>query len=88
MFALKKWRHYLYGVTFDVFTDHKSLKYLFSQKELNLRQKRWVKFLQDYDYTVNYYPGKANVVADALNRTIKIARLMVKELDLLHSVEE
>ncbi|XP_071914143.1 uncharacterized protein [Coffea arabica] len=49
VFALKKWRHYLYGVTFEVFTDHKSFKYLFSQKELNLRQRRWVEFLEDYD---------------------------------------
>ena len=88
VFALKKWRHYLYGVTFEVFTDHKSLKYLFSQKELNLRQRRWVEFLQDYDCSVNYTPGKANVVADALSRKVKIAHLMVKELDLLQSVEE
>ena len=58
VFALKKWRHYLYEVSFEVFTDHKSLKYLFSQKELNLRQRRWVKFLQDYDYTINYHPEK------------------------------
>ena len=75
-------------MTFEIFTDHKSLKYLFSQKELNLRQRRWVEFLQDYDCTVNYHSGKANVVADALSRTVKIARLMVKELDLLHSVKE
>ena len=76
VFALKKWRHYLYGVTFKIFTNHKSLKYLFSQKELNLRQKRWVEFLQDYDCTMNYHPEKANVVADALSRKIKLARLM------------
>nr|XP_027109267.1 uncharacterized protein LOC113729140 [Coffea arabica] len=64
IFALNKSRHYLYGVTFEVFTDHKSLKYLFSQKELNLRQRRWVEFLKDYDSSINYHPGKANVVAD------------------------
>nr|XP_027124227.1 uncharacterized protein LOC113740914 [Coffea arabica] len=63
VFALKKWRHYLYGVTFEVYSDHKSLKYLFSQKELNMRQRRWMEFLEDYDYTINYHPGKANVVA-------------------------
>ena len=66
VFALKKWRHYLYGVTFEVYNDHKRLKYLFSQKELNLRQRRWMEFLEDYDCTINYHPGKANVVADAL----------------------
>ena len=79
VFALKKWKHYLYEVTFEVYTDHKSLKYLFSQKEMNLRQRRWMKFLENYDYTINYHPGKANVVTDALNRNVQIARLMIKE---------
>ena len=88
VFALKKWRHYLYGVTFKVFTDHKSLKYLFSQKELNMRQRRWVEFLQDYDCTVNYHPGKANVVANALSRKVKLAGLMIKEMSLLHIASE
>ena len=88
VFALKKWRHYLYGVTFEVFTDHKSLKYLFSQKELNMRQRRWVEFLQDYDCTVNYHPGKANVVADVLSRKVKLAGLMIKEMKLLHIASE
>ena len=88
VFALKKWRHYLYGVTFEVYTDHKSLKYLFSQKELNLRQRRWVEFLEDYDCTINYHPGKANVVADALSRQVQIAGLMVKEWNLLEEVSE
>ena len=83
IFALKKWRHYLYGVTFEVFTDHKSLKYLFSQKELNLRQRRWVEFLEDYDCSINYHPGKANVVADALSRRAQVAGLMVREWDML-----
>ena len=88
VFVLKKWRHYLYGITFEVFTDHKSLKYLLFQKELNLRQMRWVKFLQDYDFTVNYHPGKANVVADALSQTAKIFHLMVREMSLLHIASE
>ncbi|XP_071939216.1 uncharacterized protein [Coffea arabica] len=83
IFALKKWRHYLYGVTFEVFTDHKSLKYLFSQKELNLRQRRWVEFLEDYDCSINYHPEKANVVADALSRRTQVAGLMVREWDML-----
>ena len=68
VFALKIWRHYLYGETFQIFTDHKSLKYLMSQKDLNMRQKRWVELLKEYDCTLEYHPGKANIVADALSR--------------------
>ncbi|KAL0405617.1 UNVERIFIED_CONTAM: Transposon Tf2-11 polyprotein [Sesamum latifolium] len=66
--ALKIWRQYLYGETFQIFTDHKSLKYITTQKELNLRQRRWIELLKDYDCTIDYHPGKANVVADALSR--------------------
>ncbi|KAL0313313.1 UNVERIFIED_CONTAM: Transposon Tf2-11 polyprotein [Sesamum radiatum] len=66
--ALKIWRYYLYGETFQIFTDHKSLKYITTQKELNLRQRRWIELLKDYDCTIDYHPGKANVVADALSR--------------------
>ncbi|CAL9024931.1 unnamed protein product, partial [Prunus brigantina] len=68
VFALKIWRHYLYGETCQIFTDHKSLKYLFTQKELNLRQRRWLELIKDYDCTIEHHPGKANVVADALSR--------------------
>ena len=68
VFALKSWRHYLYGVQFELFTDHQSLKYLFSQKELNQRQRRWIEFIKDYEFAIQYHPGKANVVADALSR--------------------
>ena len=68
IFALKIWRHYLYGEACEVFTDHKSLKYIFTQKELNMRQRRWLELLKDYDLTISYHPGKANVVADALSR--------------------
>ena len=56
VFALKIWRHFLYGERFEIFTDHKSLKYIFDQKELNLRQQRWMKLLKDYDYTKLYHP--------------------------------
>ncbi|WMV54594.1 hypothetical protein MTR67_047979, partial [Solanum verrucosum] len=66
VFAFKIWRHYLYGVHVDVFIDHKSLQYVFSQKDLNLRQRRWLELLKDYDMSVLYHPGKANVVIDAL----------------------
>ncbi|KAL0308948.1 UNVERIFIED_CONTAM: Transposon Ty3-G Gag-Pol polyprotein [Sesamum radiatum] len=66
--ALKIWRHYLFGEEFQIFTDHKSLKYILTQKELNLRQRRWIKLLKDYDCTIDYHPRKANVVADALSR--------------------
>ena len=68
VFALKVWRHYLYGAQFEVFTDHKSLKYIFTQQDLNLRQRRWLEFIKDYDFSIAYHPGKANVVADALSR--------------------
>nr|XP_025607842.1 uncharacterized protein LOC112701278 [Arachis hypogaea] len=68
VFTLKTWMHHLYGVGFQVFSDHKSLKYLFGQKELNMRQRRWMEFLKDYDFVLNYHPGKANLVADALSR--------------------
>ena len=78
VFALKIWRHYLYGETFQIFTDHKSLKYLLSQKELNMRQRRWLELLKDYDCTIEYHPGKANVVADALSRKVsgRVANLL------------
>jgi len=68
VFALKIWWHYLYGGKFEFFSDHKSLKYLFDQKELNMRQRRWMEFLKDYDFELHYHPGKANVVVDALSK--------------------
>nr|AAP73852.1 putative gag-pol polyprotein [Oryza sativa Japonica Group] len=66
--ALKIWRHYLIGNHCDIYTDHKSLKYIFTQSDLNLRQRRWLELIKDYDLEVHYHPGKANVVADALSR--------------------
>ncbi|GKC99222.1 putative reverse transcriptase domain-containing protein [Tanacetum coccineum] len=68
IFALRLWRHYLYGKKCIVYTDHKSLQYILNQKELNMRQRRWIKLLSDYDCEMRYHPGKANVVADALSR--------------------
>ncbi|GJU56845.1 putative reverse transcriptase domain-containing protein [Tanacetum coccineum] len=68
VFALKMWRHYLYETRCTVFTDHKSLQHILNQKELNMRQRRWLELLSDYDCDIRYHPGKANVVADALSR--------------------
>ncbi|WMV45901.1 hypothetical protein MTR67_039286 [Solanum verrucosum] len=68
VFDLKIWRHYLYGVKCEVFTDHRSLHHVFTQMDLNLRQRRWMELLKDYDVTIQYLQGKANVVADALSR--------------------
>ncbi|TYK01903.1 putative gag-pol polyprotein [Cucumis melo var. makuwa] len=76
VFALKIWRHYLYGEKIQIFTDHKSLKYFFTQKELNMRQRRWLELVKDYDCEILYHPGKANMVADALSR--KLAQLTVQ----------
>jgi hypothetical protein len=66
--ALKIWRHYMIGNKCQIFTDHKSLKYIFTQKDLNLRQRRWLELIKGYDLDIQYHPGKANVVADALSR--------------------
>jgi hypothetical protein len=66
--ALKIWRHYMIGNKCKIFTDHKSLKYIFTQKELNLRQIRWLDLIKDYELEIQYHPGKANVVVDALSR--------------------
>ncbi|KAA3484283.1 DNA/RNA polymerases superfamily protein [Gossypium australe] len=68
MFALKIWRHHMFGEKFHIFTDHKSLKYLMSQKDLNLSQHWWLELVKDYDLVIDYHLGKANVVADALSR--------------------
>ena len=68
VFALKIWRHYLYSVTCEIYTDHKSLKYIFQQRDLNLGKRRWMELLKDYDFSILYHPKKANVVADALSR--------------------
>jgi len=66
--ALKIWRHYLIGIPYNIYTDHKSLKYIFTQANLNMRQRRWLELAKDYDLEVHYHPGKANVVADTLSR--------------------
>jgi len=69
--ALKLWRHYLLGNSCNIYTDHQSLKYIFTQAELNMRQRRWLELIKDYKLEVHYHPGKANVVADALSRKVQ-----------------
>ncbi|KAL0541655.1 hypothetical protein IC582_021709 [Cucumis melo] len=88
VFALKIWRHYLYGEKIQIFTDHKSLKYFFTQKELNMRQQRWLELVKDYDCEILYHPGKANVVADALSRKVShSAALITRQAPLLRDLE-
>ena len=88
VFALKIWRHYLYGKEFEVYSDHKSLKYIFTQRDLNMRKHRWMEFLEDYDFTLHYHPGKANVVADALSRKSRgaLASIASREWRMLETV--
>ncbi|KAL0554438.1 hypothetical protein IC582_008359 [Cucumis melo] len=88
VFALKIWRHYLYGEKIQIFTDHKSLKYFFTQKELNMRQRRWLELVKDYDCEILYHPGKANVVADALSRKVShSAALIIRQAPLHRDLE-
>ena len=68
VFFVKIWRNYLYSEQFKVFSDHKSLKYIFTHLDLNKRKHRWIEYPKDYDFALHYYPGKANKMADALSR--------------------
>ena len=88
VFALNIWRHYLYGEQFEVFSDHKSLKYIFTQRDLNMRQREWMEFLEDYNLTLHYHHGKANVVADALSRKSQgaLANIASREWQMLETV--
>ncbi|GJS49794.1 reverse transcriptase domain-containing protein [Tanacetum coccineum] len=83
VFALKIWRHYLYGTKSVIYTDHKSLQHIFSQKELNMRQRRWIELFSDYDYEIRYHPGKANVVADALSRKERVKPKRVRAMNMI-----
>ncbi|GJT49449.1 putative reverse transcriptase domain-containing protein [Tanacetum coccineum] len=80
VFSLKLWRHYLYGTKCTLFTDHKSLQHILNQKELNMRQRRWLELLSDYDCEIHYHPGKVNVVVDALSRKEQEPPLRVRAL--------
>ncbi|WVZ93611.1 hypothetical protein U9M48_039577 [Paspalum notatum var. saurae] len=96
VYALKIWRHYLLGNTCHIYTDHKSLKYILTQPELNMRQRRWLELIKDYDLEIHYHPGKANVVADALSHrahcnVIEVrptARMICCEIDAIEMATE
>lgn len=89
VFVLQIWRHYLYGSRFEVFSGHKSLKYLLDRKELNMRQHRWLEFLKDYDFGLNYHPDKANVVDDALSRkSLHMSAMMVREIEMIQQFRD
>ncbi|GJW00168.1 retrotransposon protein, putative, ty3-gypsy subclass [Tanacetum coccineum] len=83
VFALKIRRHYLYGIKSVIYTDHKSLQHIFSQNELNMRQRHWIKLFSDYDYKIRYHPDKANVVADALSRKERVKPKRVRAMNML-----
>ncbi|XP_073022767.1 uncharacterized protein [Primulina eburnea] len=83
IFALKIWRHYLYGTSFTIYTDHKSLRFLFTQTELNMRQRRWLDLPKDYDCEIEYHPGRANLTADALNRKVSCTAEDVSRLSAM-----
>nr|GEV26967.1 putative reverse transcriptase domain-containing protein [Tanacetum cinerariifolium] len=83
VFALKIWRHYLYRTKSVIYMDNKSLQHIFSQKELNMRQHRWIEFFSDYDFEIRYHPGKANVVADALSRKEKVKPMRVRVINMI-----
>ncbi|GJY81353.1 putative reverse transcriptase domain-containing protein [Tanacetum coccineum] len=86
VFALKIWRHYLYGTKSVIYTDHQSLQYIFDQKDLNMRQRRWIELLSDYECEIKYHPGKANVVADALSRKERLKPRRVRAMSItIHS---
>jgi hypothetical protein len=78
--ALKIWRHYLMGKRCELYTDHKSLKCIFTQLSQNLRQRRWLELIKDYDLGINYHPRKANVVADALSQRSHVSQLVVDSM--------
>ncbi|GKA20839.1 putative reverse transcriptase domain-containing protein, partial [Tanacetum coccineum] len=83
VFPLKIWRHYLYGTKSVIYTDHKSLQHIFSQKELNMRHRRWIELFSDYVYKIRYHPGKANMVDDALSRKERVKPKSVRAMNMI-----
>ncbi|GJV39048.1 putative reverse transcriptase domain-containing protein [Tanacetum coccineum] len=91
VFALKTWRHYLYGTKSVIYTDHKSLQHICDQKELNMRQQRWIEFFSDFDSEIRYHPRKANVVDDALSEASNVENVtteMLRGMDQLMERKE
>ena len=90
VFSLKIWHYYLYGEQFEVFSDHKSLKYIFTEWDLNTRQRRWMEYLENYDFTLHYHLGKANVVANALSWKSRgvLASAVSREWQMLETIEQ
>ena len=88
VFSLKNLRHYLYSEQFEVFSDHKSLKYIFTQRELNMKQRMWIEYLEDYDFPLHYNPGKANVVVDALSQKSRgvLASIASREWQMIETM--
>ena len=88
VFVSKIWRHYLYGEQFEVFSDHKSLKYIFTQRDLNMRQCIWMKYMEDYEFTLHYHPSKENVVANELKWKSRgvLASVASREWQMLETV--
>nr|GEX35419.1 putative reverse transcriptase domain-containing protein [Tanacetum cinerariifolium] len=82
VFSFKIWRHYLYRTKSVIYTDHKSLQHIFSQKELNMRQRRWIELFSDYDYELRYHPGKVNVVVDALSKKERVNPKRVRAMNM------
>ncbi|GJY50593.1 putative reverse transcriptase domain-containing protein [Tanacetum coccineum] len=82
VFAFKSWRHYLYGTKSIIYTDHKSLQHIFNQKELNMRQRRWIELFSDYDCEIRYHLGKENVVADVLSRKERFKPNRIRALNM------
>jgi hypothetical protein len=78
--ALKIWRHYLIGHRCEIYSDHKSLKYFFTQIDLNLRQRRWLELIKDYDIGINHHLGKANIVADTLSHKKQCNDIVVRRM--------
>ena len=90
VFILKIWRYYLYGISCKLFTDHKRLKYLLAQKELNLRQKRWLELIKNYDLTINYHPEKVNMMVDALSKKSvrSIVAFIISQVEILQDLQK